>query len=171
MTLNQGCLFALTTLLALAANACSASTARLARLGEAPVQCAGGVIQTADAAARLAGCTSIDGDLEIANSELTELSSLESLRSVSGALTIANNPKLISLHALNGLQRAGSVRIRNNRLLCAQLGFLPELGEVSEALVLSSNASVSKREIDNLRQHVKTTFDASPFAGEHVALH
>src|SRR5450432_3924225 len=116
MTSNSGCLFALTTLLALAANACSASTARVARLNEAPAQCAGGVINTADDAARFAGCTSIKGDLEIANSDLTNLSSLESLKSVSGSLIIANNPKLISLHALNGLQRAGSVRIRNNRL-------------------------------------------------------
>ena len=249
MSFNTRYLFALTTLLALAANACSGSTPRIARASAAPVQCAGGVIQSADDAARYAGCTAVAGNLAIANSNLEDLTALESLRNVSGTLvvsnnanlsdftgleqltavgslevignpalsnftglsalrrakavkiqknpelfnlrglegleqvekleivgnglsetaglthlaqvgelTIANNPKLISLRGLNGLTRAGSVRIRNNQVLCAQLGLLPQLGEVSEALVLSSNRSVSKREVEGLLERVKVSF-------------
>jgi Receptor L domain len=246
MFFNTRCLFALTALLALSANACSASSTRLARTGAEPLSCAGGVIQTADDAARFAGCTTINGDLQIANSPLSDLTALESLRNVSGALTVANNselgdftgleqltsvgtlsvhdnaaltdfsglsalrnaevveirrnpalssvsglegltrveklelvddavfdtaglsglrevgeltiaanPRLISLGGLNGLQRARSVQIRNNRVLCAKLGLLPQLGEVTDRLELNANRSVSNSEVSSLREHVR----------------
>jgi Receptor L domain len=239
MSFNTRCLFALTTLLALSANACSTSPERVARSGAAPVQCAGGVIQTESDAARYQGCSAVAGDLRIEDSLLSDLTALDSLRTVSGALVIANNaalstlsglenlqsaqaleirdnpeltslrglerlervekldivrdglfetsglarlqrvgeltiadnPKLISLRGLNALTRAGSVQIRNNRVLCAQLGFLPQLGEATEALVVSSNRSVSKREIESLREHVKVPFDSTARAGREVALH
>jgi hypothetical protein len=239
MSFHTQCLFALTALLALTANACSTSSGRLARSGATPLQCAGGVIQTESDAARYRGCSAVVGDLKIEDSPLSDLTALDSLRTVSGTLvisnnaalsdlsglehlrnaqgleirdnpelanlrgleslerverldivhnglfetsglsrlqrvgelTIADNPKLISLRGLNALTRAGSVQIRNNRVLCAQLGFLPQLGEATEALVVSSNQSVSKREIESLREHVKISFDSAARASGEVALH
>ena len=170
MPFNTRCLLA-TTLLALAANACAASTARVVRSSEAPQSCAGGVIRSARDAASYAGCTTVNGDLTIESSELTNLRYLESLRNVSGALTITDNRELISLRGLNGLKRAGSVRIRNNRQLCAPLGFLPQLGEVTEALVLSSNPSLSKQEIAGLLEHVTAPLNRPARASREVALH
>ena len=246
MFFNTRCLFALTTLLALSANACSASSARAARTSAGPRSCAGSVIRNTDDAARFTDCTAVNGDLRIESSELSDLTALESLRNVSGALTIANNsqlsdftgleqltsvgslsvhdnavltdfsglsalhsarvvdirrnpalssltglegltrvdklelvndavfdtaglsglrevgeltitgnPRLISLGGLNGLQRARTVQIRNNRVLCAKLGLLPQLGEVSDGLELNANRSVSNSEVESLRAHVR----------------
>jgi hypothetical protein len=246
MFFNTRCVLALTALLALSANACSASSAPVARTSAGPFSCAGGVIQTADDAARFAGCTTIDGDLQIEGSQLSDLTALDSLRNVSGTLTVANNgelsdftgleqlttvsalsvhdnavladfsglsglrqarvvdirrnpelssvnglegltrveklalvndalfdtaglsglrevgeltiagnPRLISLAGLNGLRRARSVQIRNNRVLCAKLGLLPQLGEVSDGLELNANRSVSSSEVESLRERVR----------------
>jgi Receptor L domain len=262
MSTNAHCLFALTALLALTANACSASTVRVARANEAPAQCPGGIIRNDADVAHFSGCTGVVGDLQIASSRLSDLEGLESIRSVSGALviadnnelsdlsgleqlssvgslhiqnnpelsnvaalstlhtapvvelrsnpaltsvrglegltevekltlvdngmfetaglsnlhqvgelTIANNSRLISLHGLNGLTRARSVEIRNNRLLCAQLGFLPQLGEVSEALVVSANRSVPQREVAGLFDRVKGAFHQPGLATRELALH
>ncbi len=262
MSLNTQCLFALTTLIALAANACSVHSARVARISSAPLQCAGGMIQNDADLARFEGCSAISGDLTIARSQLEDLQGLEALRSVSGALVIAdndqlsdlsglerlgsvgslrvsdnsslscmrslsnlhsapvveirNNPELVSVHGLeglsqvdqltllndglfetaglanlrqvgeltvadnarlislgglNGLTRAGSVQIRNNRVLCAQLGFLPQLGEVGEALVVSSNRSVSQHEVAGLFGHVKGALQAPSVESRELALH
>jgi hypothetical protein len=156
MSFNAKHRFAVTALLALLANACASSTPRPVRSGEASLVCAGGVIRTEADADAYAGCATVQGDLAIVNSQLSDLGALESLRGVSGSLVIANNPRLISLAGLNGLTRAGSVQIRNNRLLCARLGLLPELGEVTDALAVSSNLSLSGRDINGLREHVKT---------------
>jgi hypothetical protein len=265
MSVKAGCLFALTTALALTANACSVSTAHVvdvASVSEAPRRCLGGLVQTANDAKHYAGCVEVEGDLRIDDAALSDLSDFSSLRSVLGALvvthnselsdltglenlrgvdrleigdnaglsnlnalqalrsapiveirnnpelktlrgleglqrvdalelvndgltdtsgleqlrevgelTIADDAKLISLHGLNSVTRARSVQIRNNRLLCAQLGFLPQLGEVSDQLVLTSNPSVSKREIDGLRQHVKPAFERPIVLGGELALH
>jgi hypothetical protein len=262
MSVKAGCLFALTTALALTANACTVSAARVARVSEAPRRCLGGLVQTANDAKHYAGCAEVEGDLRIDdaalsdlsdfsslqsvlgalvvthNSELSDLTGLENLRAVDrleignnpglsnlnalqalrsapiveirnnpeletlrglgglervdalelvndglidtsgldplrevGELTVADNARLISLHGLNGVTRARSVQIRNNRLLCAQLGFLPQLGEVSSQLVLTSNPGVSKREIDGLRQHVKPAFERPIVLGGELALH
>ncbi len=235
--------FALGALFALAASACS-STPKLARTATPELHCAGGAIRSDSDAARFTGCTAVIGDLRVEHSQLEDMNALASIRNVSGALVVADNPRLselsgleqldsvgrleltgnahlssvrglsalrhaqvveirnnpsltnvngleglqqlerldlannglfetaglsslrqvgkltiadnarlISLRGLNGLTRAGSVQIRNNRLLCAQMGLLPQLGEVSDALVLSANRSVSAREIASLREH------------------
>jgi hypothetical protein len=237
-------------LLALSANACSANGARVARTNAAPLSCAGGVIQTESDAARFAGCTTVNGDLQIANSQLSDLTALETLRNVSGTLTVTNNseltdltgleqlasvgglnvynnpalgdfsglsalrmapvvdirnnpalaslsgleglnrvekleivnnalfqtdglsglrevgeltiasnPRLISLHGLNGVKRARSVQIRKNPVLCAMLGLLPQLTEVGAGLVVSANRSVSRSEVEALREHVGAPLD------------
>jgi hypothetical protein len=253
MFFNTRCLFALTTLLALSANACSTHTASVARAAAAPLSCAGGIIQTESDAARFVGCTSVNGDLQIANSQLSDLTALEALRSVSGALTVTNNselsdftgleqltsvgrlnvygngaltefsglsalrlapvvdirnnpelsslrgldgidrieklevvnnalfetdalsslrevgeltiasnPRLISLHGLNGLKRARLVQIRQNPLLCAKLGLLPQLTEVGGGLVVSANRSVSRSEVEALRERVRAPVEQHP---------
>ena len=247
MTFTTRTLFKLTAVLALSVNACSANPARIARTNLPARECPGGVVQSVNDAVRLAGCTSVAGDLRVENSELTDLSSLASLHSVSGTLTVAHNPalteltgleglsavggldirdnaeladiralgavrranvvsiqrnpdlqslrglegltrleqlelvanglletaglsnlrevgeltvasnrKLISLRGLSGLRRAVSVRIQNTRLLCGRLGLLPQLSEVSGALDVSANQSLARREVEALRQHVKS---------------
>ena len=67
MSINTHCLFAFSALLALAANACSSNPAHTARAGSAPIQCAGGVIQSEADSARFAGCSAVVGDLQVAN--------------------------------------------------------------------------------------------------------
>ncbi len=121
MSTKAHCLFALTALLALSANACSASTARVARSSEAPVQCPGGVIHDDADLAHFAGCTAVVGDLQIASSRLSDLEGLESIRSVSGALVVADNPELSELSGLEQLGSVGRLSIQNN----------PELSDVS----------------------------------------
>jgi len=249
MTFKMKTLVRLTAVLALSMNACSANPARSARVSMPARECPGGVVQSANDAARFTGCTAVAGDLRVEHTEFSDLTGLASLRSVSGTftvahnrsladlagleglravhglvlldnpeladisalstlrdarmvelrsnpgletlrgleglnrvenltlvdnglfetaglshlrevgqLTVAANQRLISLRGLNGLKRAGSVHIRNNRLLCGSLGLLPQLGEVTSTLELSSNRSLSERDLDGLRQHVKSGF-------------
>jgi len=138
----------LTTLLALAANACSAHDARPAAAATAAVACQGGVVQSDADAARFEGCASVVGDLRISASDLTDVSAFSELRSISGKLLIANNPKLVSLAGLKSVERARSVEIRNNPVLAGYFGLLPQLSKVEAPLVVEANRGLSKREID-----------------------
>ena len=138
----------LTTILALAANACSAHDARPAVAATAAVQCEGGVVRSAAEAARYEGCSSVVGDLRISAADLVDVAAFAELRSVSGKLVVANNPKLVSLAGLKSVEHARSVEIRNNPVLAGYFGLLPELSKVQEPLVVEANRGLSKREID-----------------------
>jgi len=111
---NTRCLFALTAVLALAVSACSSTPARPVQTQGAAVACVGGVIRSAEEAARYTGCTTVTGDLQIAGSKLRDLTALATLRSVSGALQIANNPELDELRGLERLGEVGSLEVRDN---------------------------------------------------------
>ncbi len=161
MFFNSRRLLPLFAVLSLAASACSASQARPAQASLVAVECVGGTIQSEEDAARYHGCTAVTGDLRIVGSDLRNLKSLSSLRSVAGTLQIANNAQLVSLKALNGLRRAGAVEIRDNRVLCGKLGLLAGLGEVEHSLEVSANRTLSKGEIANLREQVKRQLDQS----------
>src|SRR6187399_200044 len=76
-----------------------------------PGTCAGGRITSAVAAAAFAGCRAIQGDLTIQGTDMSDLSALSELRSVSGALTIRENPNLRNLEGLERLERVGSFRL------------------------------------------------------------
>jgi hypothetical protein len=136
----------LTAVLALAANACSARDARPVLAVSAPVECLGGTVKSDDDAARYAGCETVVGDLRISSSDLTELSAFSQVRSVTGSVVISNNTKLISLAGLKGLERAHSVQIENNPLVCGYFGVLPGLEHVDAPMVLRSNRGLSTRE-------------------------
>jgi hypothetical protein len=138
----------LTTLLALAANACSAHDARPAAAATLAVACEGGVVRSDADAARFEGCASVVGDLRISASDLTDVSTFRQLRSVSGKLVIANNPKLVSLAGLKSVEHVRTVEIRNNPVLAGYFGLLPQLSRVEAPLVFEANGGLSKREID-----------------------
>jgi hypothetical protein len=108
--------------------------------------------------------------LALINDGIIQTAGLDHLRLI-GELTVSDNPKLISLGGLNGVESARAVHIKNNRLLCAQLGLLPQLSEVSEALELSSNASVSKLEQARLLEQLKPANPPSNVAERELALH
>lgn len=79
-----------------------------------PVACEGGTVASSSDAARLSGCTAVEGDLRITGSDLWDLTALSTLRSVSGTLTIAENAHLKSLEGLEHLSRAGAVIVTGN---------------------------------------------------------
>jgi Receptor L domain len=138
----------LTTILALAANACSAHDARPALAAIAAVECEGGVVRNAEEAARFEGCSSVVGDLRISGSDLTDVSTFNQVRSVSGKLVVSNNPKLVSLAGLENIAHARSVELRNNPVLAGYFGILPELSKVEVPLVVEANRGLAKREIE-----------------------
>jgi hypothetical protein len=72
--------------------------------------------------AALSGCTEIDGYLYIESTDLTSLTGLEGLTSVSGTVDIYNNPQLTSLNALNNLTSVDALRIRDNNVLTSLSG-------------------------------------------------
>jgi hypothetical protein len=79
-------------------------------------------IETSNDIAALSGCTEIDGYLYIESTDLTSLTGLEGLTSVSGAVDIYNNPQLTSLNALNNLTSVDALRIRDNNALTSLSG-------------------------------------------------
>jgi hypothetical protein len=65
-------------------------------------------------------------------------------------LTIARNPKLISVAALNQLKAAGSIHIESNPRLAAQPGLFPALRRV-ENVVVKGNRGLSPWEVKRLK--------------------
>ncbi|HVY31409.1 MAG TPA: hypothetical protein VHB79_32875 [Polyangiaceae bacterium] len=138
----------------LASVACSAPEARPVSAAAAPVECRGGIVRNDDDAARFDGCETVVGDLQIASSDLTDLSQLGSVRRVTGKLSVTNNQKLISLAGLKGVERAGSVEIHNNPLLCAYFGLLSGLEQVDHSLELSKNRGLSQNDVRAMLERV-----------------
>ena len=134
-------LFQLTTVLvALAANACAAREGRPVVSSLAKLSCVGGVVQSAADAALYGACDRVDGDLRISAPELTDLSALAALRSVSGKLEIAGNSQLDDLSGLEQLEQVGSLSIHDN----AELDDLSGLQNLRRAtsVVVRENAEL-----------------------------
>lgn len=142
---HASCLIAL----ALSLSACSVTHSQ-PRLLSGDVQCAGGSIQSATDMARFTGCQTIRGGLAIVGSNLESLDALRTLRSVSGTLTIADNPDLSDLHGLSRLAWVGELEIRNNQELWSLAGLegLTRLGR----LTLDHTGLYSTSGLDNVRQ-------------------
>lgn len=135
-------LFQLTTVLvAMAANACAAHQAQPVANPLAKLSCVGGVVQSAADAALYGACERVNGDLRISAPELTDLSALAALRSVSGKLEIAGNSRLDALSGLEQLEQVGSLSIHDN----AELDDLSGLQSLHGAnrVVISENAELS----------------------------
>ena len=99
---------------ALTANACASRDVRPVQSAAAKVSCAGGVVQSAAGAALYGACDNVQGDLRISAPELTDLSALARLRSVSGKLEIAGNSGLDDLSGLERLEQVGALSIHDN---------------------------------------------------------
>jgi hypothetical protein len=172
------------TLLAIL-TACGAPVTRSPAWVATPLVCYGGRIRTEEDASSYARCVHVAGDLRIERSELLDLSGLEHLKSVSGALVIvenaglyrvrgldnlrevgdlviAENRRLIDLSALRNLEAAGSVRISRNPRLCARLGLLPALASVARSFTLTAHAGLSKHDVDEVTVHVKSATSTVP---------
>lgn len=137
---NMRTLLKLTTVVALAANACAANGVRPVESAAATLSCAGGSIQSAADAALYGACGSVNGDLRISAADLTDLSTLSQLRSISGKLDIAGNPQLDDLSGLERLEHVGSLAIRDN----ADLDDVSALGGLKSAssVVISGNGEL-----------------------------
>jgi hypothetical protein len=145
----------LTTIVAAVASvACSTHEARPAAAAAAAVECGGGVVRNDVDAARFDGCEVVVGDLAIASSDLIDLEQLASVRRVTGKLSVTGNQKLISLAGLKGVERAGSVEIDGNPLLCAYFGLLTGLQSVDQPLQLSKNRGLSQRDVRAMLERV-----------------
>jgi Receptor L domain len=134
--------FQLTTVLvALAANACAAPGVRPVESAVAKVSCVGGVVQTAADVALYGACERVNGDLRISAPELSDLSALAGLRSVSGKLEIAGNSALDDLSGLERLEQVGSLSIHDN----AELDDLSGLQNLRAAkdVAISGNAELA----------------------------
>ena len=122
-----------TVVVALVANACAARGVRPVESAVGRVSCVGGVVQSAADAALYGHCDRVNGDLRVSAPELSDLSALASLRSVSGKLEIAGNSSLVDLAGLASLEQVGSLSIHDN----------PELDSLSGLAKLHETASVT----------------------------
>ena len=64
-----------------------------------------------------AGCKTINGDITVSGADITDLSPLQNIETISGKLTIQNNPALSSLTGLKNLTTAQHLLIYTNNLL------------------------------------------------------
>lgn len=131
-------------LVALAANACAAPGSRpvaSASAGHAKLACVGGVIRTEADAELYGACERVNGNLTITAPELTDLSALSGLRSVSGTLEIAGNSQLDDLSGLEQLERVGTLSVHDN----ADLDDLSGLRSLQSAasVVVSGNVELA----------------------------
>src|SRR5260221_12461135 len=68
-------------------------------------------------------CSDIIGNISISGADITNVDSLASLRTISGSLTISNNPRLTNLNGLRGITSVTTLIIRANSLLTSVNGF------------------------------------------------
>jgi len=121
-----------TVLVALAANACAAHDVRPLASSAAKVSCVGGLLQSASDVDLYRACDQVTGDLRISAPDLTDLSALARLKTVSGTLEISGNPQLGDLSGLEELQQVGALSIHDNAGLYRSTGLsgLSEVGQV-----------------------------------------
>lgn len=143
-------LFQLTTVLvALAANACAAHGGRPVESATAKLSCVGGVVQTAADAALYGACEHVNGDLRISTPELSDLSAFSGLRTVSGKLEIAGNPRLDDLSGLERLEEVGALSIHDNAEL-DDLSGVQGLRQVSSVAIHDNAELASLRGLEGL---------------------
>ena len=122
------------------------------------------------------GCTEIIGSLEI-ETDRTDLSGLENLRSVSEDLTIRFNDNLLDLNALSSLESVGNeLDIVENELL-VDLSGLENLQTVGRTIEIRSNGSLENIEaMHNLQSfsgfvYVRTNLSLCMSAAEAFVVH
>ena len=99
-------------------------------------------IASAQDLAAVQNCSSIDGALRIERTDLTDLTGLECLQSVTGIVTIGWNDGITSLQGLRNLQSVGqnfSIVAMNG---LTDLGGLDSLASVGRHLVIRDNTGL-----------------------------
>jgi hypothetical protein len=130
MSIQTQALFHLTAVFGISVAACSAPMSRSpASSSQNPIECAGSIVRSAADAAAYTACDSVNGDLRIRGTELSDLSAFASLRRVSGTLEITSNARLGELSGLEQLSSVGALEIRSNPVL----GDVDELGSLRSA--------------------------------------
>jgi hypothetical protein len=122
--------------------ACSGSTQVQVAEVTADAACAGGEVTTYAALERYAPCSSIAGDLFIRG--VSDLSPLEQVRSITGALWIQNTTALDSLSGLERLESVELLMLSNNQ----SLGDVSALSRLREAgsLIFARNPALHSLE-------------------------
>lgn len=144
---KQAALF-VTAVIALAANGCTTREAR--PVSTAAITCPGGMLRSSADAAAYAACTIVQGDLSIAGTDLTDLSSLSQLRQVTGTLTVTRNAELDELSGLENLRSVGALEVSYN----PELDTLSGLDGLIEAdkLVIVGNGIYNGNGLGQLRR-------------------
>ncbi len=90
------------------------------------------------------GSVVIGYSLGTASSDITDLSPLANIKTITGGLTIRNNPNLLSLNGLTALTSIGELlNIQNNANLENINGF-PALASIEESLNIQNNANLEE---------------------------
>jgi len=132
-------------------------------------------IENAADISELMGCTSVDGNLTISNSDLTDLSGLGFIESVSGRFEVLGNPSLINLSGLSSLTQIGGMYINVNPVLEDFTGLesLTEIVNSSSALMITNNQELTSfNGLENLSSIGMTPFiqiDSNPNLGNITA--
>jgi hypothetical protein len=118
-----------------------------------PVYAGDLILETADDVRAFADVEEVEGSVVIEGSSLTDLTGLERLEWIGGALAIGGdlgNASLVSVEGLSGLQRVeGDVTIRRNNLL-ADLGGLRALSSVGGSIVIQENDALATLNLSSL---------------------
>lgn len=92
-------------------------------------------------------CTQITGNLIVAansgTTNITDLTPLENLTSVSGLMVIDNNQNLTSLNGLNNLTTVGGLLIIANNATLTNINGLSSLTSIGSHITIESNASLA----------------------------
>jgi hypothetical protein len=88
-------------------------------------------------------------ELVIQRSGFMTLDGLDGLRRV-GRLELRDNPKLVSMAALNRLRDAQEVKLEKNPLVCGKLGVLKGLAVPPTTLLAVQNGALEDKDIEHL---------------------
>ncbi|HFA50018.1 MAG TPA: hypothetical protein ENJ95_13500 [Bacteroidetes bacterium] len=124
------------------AGGCNSSSDILVNCGT--VICPGNLTLSSQAEVNAFGnCEIIDGQLTIQGGDITDLSPLDALKEVTGALVIIGNSNLSTLEGLNNLTSIGGLVLIDNPLLQNLLPLSNSSSEESGVLILRKNNSMS----------------------------
>jgi Receptor L domain len=157
-------MFQLTTVVALAANACAAHDVRPvasapgATGATATVSCVGGVVRSASDAELYSACDRVTGDLRVSAPDLTDLSALGQLRSVAGTLEISGNSQLDDLSGLEQLEQVGALSIHDNAEL-DDLSGLQNLRAASSVVISNNGELGTLRGLEGLTRVERLVID------------
>jgi len=130
----------------------SASTGQTARAtnavnatGDAAVVCPSGEVTIKSAAdlRRIAGCTTISGNLVVDSASISGFRGLEALSTITGSLLVSDNAELTSFVGLNALTAlGGDLRISYNKQL-VEVDALAGLTQIAGSVQIRANAALS----------------------------